>query len=348
MGNFGLCPQPCGGKIVQYDDFVPAPHNKAIFPYSRNFGRVIRPQFVQSFLFFFGVIGHWFLLRPRRYFLPHQRPDYCPGGGMFRFGASAEPCGGIVVYKDRVINAAGFSGVNPWRVPRYFFFQGPCFFFSHSWHWFLLRPRRYFLAHQLVDDFRGSGVAGRGFDTQPVGGKVIHHDNVISVLYKKAAFPVSGYFGRVPRYFFFQRPCFFFGHSCHWFLLLPKQMVINAPAFHSVKYVNSAFINIIIHNFKQIAASVIPNQQMFVEGGIPQIIISGMTDGMANIFSADPMPESGFVEFNKDFHHTPILPQKRHGGNKGSNRVCGEYTKDGGEPVVQDRRSNGVIINASR
>jgi hypothetical protein len=179
----------------------------------------------------------------------------------------------------------------------------------------LHRLRRDLFAYQRTDDFRGGSVVGGGFDVQPSGGKVVYHDNVVFVFHEEAVFPVTGHFRRVLCYFFFQRPCFFFGHSCHWFLLLLEQMIIDAPAFHRMKYVNNALVNIIIHNFEQITVPVIPDQQMFVEYSIPQFIISGMVDGMANILFADPMFESRFVVLNEDFYHTPILPQKRRGDN---------------------------------
>jgi hypothetical protein len=71
-----------------------------------------------------------------------------------------------------------------------------------------------------------------------------------------------------------------------------------------MKYVNSAFTNIIIHNFKQVAAAVITYQQMFIQSVIPQFLIPGMVDGMAYIFSAYFVPECRFVILNEDFQHT--------------------------------------------
>jgi hypothetical protein len=148
---------------------------------------------------------------------------------MFRFGASAEPCGGIVVYKDRGINVAGFSGVNPWRIPRYFFFQGPCFFFSHSWHWFLL-----------------------------------------------------------------------------W----PQQIIKNTPAFHRMKYDDGVTVNFIIHHFEQITGAVKADSDVFVLHIFHWTIILEILKGAANIFSADPMPERRLVELNDDFVHLPHFTAK--------------------------------------
>jgi hypothetical protein len=162
---------------------------------------------------------------------------------------------------------------------------------------------RYLFPHHLADDFRGRFVGGLGADTEPRSGNMVYKNNgSFLVPRKKTTCPVTGYFGRVPRYFFFQRPCFFFSHSCHWFLLLPEQMIIDAPAFHRMKYVNNVLVNIIIHNFEQIAVPVIPNQQIFVEYSIPQFIIPGMVDGMVHIFFTDAMPERRSVELNEDFY----------------------------------------------
>ena len=51
-----------------------------------------------------------------------------------------------------------------------------------------------------------------------------------------------------------------------------------------MEYVNTLFINDIIHNFKQVAIVVEAQKQMFIQRIIPNIIIYYISDGVSNSF----------------------------------------------------------------
>jgi hypothetical protein len=69
-----------------------------------------------------------------------------------------------------------------------------------------------------------------------------------------------------------------------------------------VKYVYPLLINYIIHDFEQITIAIKAQDQMFVLGIVPYIIIQNVDDGIPNIRFGYPMPEGGLVELNNHIH----------------------------------------------
>jgi hypothetical protein len=161
-----------------------------------------------------------------------------------------------------------------------------------------LRRRRDFLANQFADDFLGGGMFGCGLDTEPVSGKVVHRYHTDRVTGFGRV-----YFRRVPRNLFFQRPCFRFSHSWHYFLLLRFQQIIkDTPALHRVKHNAGVFIKLIIHQFKHISGAVETNPDVFVFISFNWAVILVVLKSMVYVLSADTMPKRRVIELNNDFH----------------------------------------------
>ena len=92
----------------------------------------------------------------------------------------------------------------------------------------------HFFTHQFADDFFWGSVTVCGFNTQPVGGKIVYKDNAPCVFRKKAAFPVAGQLGRMLRPVFVKSVVFFIGHIGHQFLLSFEQRQESVSALHSM------------------------------------------------------------------------------------------------------------------
>jgi hypothetical protein len=116
----------------------------------------------------------------------------------------------------------------------------------------------------------------RGFDAEPVRGKVVHDDDVALVLRKKAAFSIAGNFGRVLGIVFIQGIVLRIGIIGHRFLLSVKQGAEGMGARHSVKYPDGLLINNIIQNFQQLCIGVKAQYQVFFVVIVHNIVIFRM------------------------------------------------------------------------
>jgi hypothetical protein len=168
--------------------------------------------------------------------------------------------------------------------------------------------KSYFFTHQFSDDNFGSSVAVCGFDTQPVGGKIIYKDNATCVFRKKAAFSVAGQLGRVFRPVFVKGIVFFISHIGHGslLLLLFEQRQESISALHGMKYFQILLINYIIHNFQQICIIVKPYQQVFFRLIFKYIVVFPVQYGMTDISLSYAMFERGRNTFDDDFHRVNI------------------------------------------
>jgi hypothetical protein len=84
-------------------------------------------------------------------------------------------------------------------------------------------------------------------------------------------------------------------------------MVIYIPALHRVEFVHTVNINIVIHNFKQIAVVVKTQKQMFVCRVIPNVIINNIYDGVPDSGFTDAMLKSRGIELNGNIHFLNIV-----------------------------------------
>jgi hypothetical protein len=67
-------------------------------------------------------------------------------------------------------------------------------------------------------------------------------------------------------------------------------------------------INYIIHDFEQITITIETQEQMFVLGIVPYIVIKNIDDSVPNIRFGYLMLECGLVKLNNNVHQVYYLP----------------------------------------
>jgi hypothetical protein len=92
-------------------------------------------------------------------------------------------------------------------------------------------------------------VIGLGFNAEPGGGNVIHtHDMRLPPAEPAAAVGPQRDF--IIGHVIVQRPCFFFGHSCHSRLLKAERFDKAVAGLHRMKNIDMVIIYRVVHNFK--------------------------------------------------------------------------------------------------
>jgi hypothetical protein len=167
-------------------------------------------------------------------------------------------------------------------------------------------------------DNLGGGLVGRFCLGTDIGRcYFIQKTKQITLAGKKTASPAfEGRRGLSPQ--FVQSSCFFFGYSCHKFLLQSCVRKPNFAASHCMEYVNSVLINDIVKDFQYPAFGIKAEQKVFilVFCKVNLILKNPVGKGAANIRLADTVTESRAAELNIGVQHTPILPQMKRESNE--------------------------------
>jgi hypothetical protein len=166
----------------------------------------------------------------------------------------------------------------------------------------------YSITHHAMYDLSDTRVRGIRFNTEPVGGKIIHRNHPHGVA------GLGGVnVGRVPRDLILKSIVFGFGQSGHSNLLQIQQRVVLILAFHGMENKSSVLIYLMVDDFEQVAGAVNTNPQIFVLVAFPlhKAVIAVILKGVQNILPTDVMLECGFVKLDNDLLiHAFILPQK--------------------------------------
>nr|AGS51693.1 hypothetical protein [uncultured bacterium contig00032] len=84
-----------------------------------------------------------------------------------------------------------------------------------------------------------------------------------------------------------------------------------------MEYVDTLFINYIIHDFKRVSIVVYTDKQVFIFVAIPNIVKYYIDDSPPNSGFRDAVLKSRRVEFNENFHLEDFTLKKREGKEQG-------------------------------
>jgi hypothetical protein len=170
-----------------------------------------------------------------------------------------------------------------------------------------------FFANHRGNNLGGGLVKGFSLRTDILSRYLVKRSKQIALAGEKAARSLfQGRGGFSPE--FVKSVRFFFSHSRHVSLLEVGEGAPDFPALHRVEYVDSLFVNDIVHHLKQSAAGIKAEKQVFVFALVNLLFKNEVPDGVANIRFTDTMLEGSLIKLNIIFKHLFTIIQSLQNG----------------------------------